>query len=203
MLLRSRLMNSSKVCISNFFLLFLIMFALRSLAIPYLNPRESSPPFRHESHLRNWKTHLFYKLDLTRSTIFSAVPHLAHPTISPSNAISPMTIKHLSVISAINQRILITTSICLPSPVSFRTRLSSRLPLTVPQPPCLNTLPSLRNAIAVVQLYHRAAELLWSLISYNIFFTPVLCPTVSYIMVACHLPHQNRWRTRSSPPLPI
>lgn len=90
----------------------------------------------------------------------SDVPHLAHPTISPSSSISSITIKLLSVISAIDQRISISTSICLQS----RSKLvcPASFPLTISQRPCLNTLPSLRNAIAVVQLYHRTAELLWS-----------------------------------------
>ena len=46
-----------------------------------------------------------------------------------------------------------------------------------------------------MQLYHRAAELLWSR-SLKYFLPPVLCPThpacLFYIMVAYYLPHQNR-----------
>ena len=74
------------------------------------------------------------------------------------NAISSMTTEFLSVISAIDLIVSISSALfCL----QVRTRLSSRLPAYDPTTTVSQYPTPFANAIAVVQLYPRAAEPLW------------------------------------------
>lgn len=73
-------------------------------------------------------------------------------------------------------------------------------PLTVPQRLCLNTLHPSRNAVAVVQVYPRAAELLWSQsLKLSSVSHPSCLSLIRYGSPLSH--HQNRSCTQSSSPL--
>src|SRR5258706_15371859 len=185
MLLRSRLMSSSKVCISKFLV----------TVSHHVCPWDAGYPLFQSTRVQStiWtcspspgleNTFVLLARPHTKHNL-SAVPHLAHPTISPSNAISPMDIKLLSVISAINQRNSISTSICLQSLVpNSSVQPASRLRSHNDHV----SLPYLHREMPLpLQLYHRAAKLLWSR-SLKYFLPPVLCPThpacLFYVMVA-------------------